>query len=131
MGKITAAIRALLQCFGLCRTTADEGDTQAAPEKPVYAGPQIITNADAVFLHHNDNIALVVDHEFEDVPSWIEWDEGQGKIIVAQMGGTITEIETKIPAKELEEYKEQKRLYLIANYGGEKIIHHLSFIVRD
>ncbi len=128
-------IKAILDCCldKLRLTTKDTApDVKESPiERPTYAGPQIITNADAVFLHHNDNVVLVVDHEFKDVPSWVEWDTGQKKLAVAQMGGTITELATSIKDEDLAAYKARKKIHLVANYGGEKIIHQLSFILRD
>lgn len=131
MKKIKEFLNCFLYFLGI-KKKPDGGDRSLQPaEAPVYAGPQIIDSANAILMHHNDNVALVVDHDFKDVPSWIEWDCGQNKLAIAQMGGTITELQVKLQKEELDRYKDRKRLYLVVTQNGEKIIHSLSFIVRE
>ena len=88
-------------------------------------------NADALFVKENNKLALVVDHEFDDVPSWVEWDLRQQKLRVMEMGGDIVELNTLIEKKDAEDFRGFKSLYLVTNHGEQKIRHTVSLITRD
>jgi len=92
--------------------------------------PTVISSARAVFMRHDNSFALVVNHEFDDVPSWVECDIHRKKISIAQMGGNVTEITVGWDGEAIASYQDEKRVYLIARYEGRSIIQNLTFIAR-
>lgn len=133
MSNIIEKINEFLTCFlykiGVRKDTSRENEGISPEASP--PPPRLVTDAHALLVHLDGHVALVVDHEFEDVPSWIEWDIGRKRISIAQMGGTVTELDTALDKKEMEEYREKKKIHLVARYGGEKIVHSLALIIRE
>lgn len=90
-----------------------------------------IIQTDALFVKEKDKLALVVDHEFDDVPSWLEWDVKDKKLSIMQMGGDIAQLNTIMSKEDADEFKDFKSLYLVSNTGKEKIRHTVSMIVKN
>ena len=106
-----------------------EDDDTADDENETQEGIKTI-DVDGLFVKENDNLALVVDYEFDDVPSWVEWDTDKNEISIVQMGGDAAVLESKINPEDIEELRKSKRLYLVSNQNEEKISHYVTFVVR-
>ena len=56
-------------------------------------GTEGLIEVDAALVIKEDKAVLVVDQEFKDIPSWIEWDTSLNTLSITQMGGaTASEI---------------------------------------
>jgi hypothetical protein len=75
--------------------------TQESPlEKPMIGtnGPLL---ADMLVMKKDGRVTIVVDHEFEDIPEWVEWDISRNTIGIVQMGGAVAELKSVIPPEKV------------------------------
>lgn len=94
--------------------------------------------ADALLLREDDRIVLSVDFFFSDIPSWLEWDVGTGKLGIVQMGGAIAELKLDIPETHVIDFENAKRVLLVTRKGqkrlesanDQKLVHAVNLIVR-
>jgi hypothetical protein len=99
------------------------------PETPP-AGTSGKLDADAVLLAEDGRVVLSVGHDFADVPSWVEWDAGTGRLSIVQMAGAVAELALTLPAEAKEKLGPLRRLALVTGSGPEKLMHHITFIAR-
>lgn len=96
--------------------------------------PQIGTNGplncDVIVLAEGDKVVLAVDHEFTDVPEWVEWDVPRGIFGIVQMGGATAEIKSVIPAEKVGMLKDKQNILLTTKYEGKKIVQSVHLVVR-
>lgn len=100
------------------------------PEKPLKGtnGPLL---ADLLVMQKDDRITMVVDHEFEDIPEWVEWDVSRNVIGIVQMGGAIAELKNVIPSEKLDIFRNAKNLALAVRFEGKNIVHGVYMVVRE
>jgi len=103
---------------------------EAVPEKPLKGtnGPLL---ADLLVMRRDDRIVLVVDHDFEDIPEWVEWDVSRNTIGIAQMGGAVAELKSTIPPEKAELFRSAKNIALAVRFEGKNIVHGVYMVVRD
>jgi hypothetical protein len=93
-------------------------------------GTEGLIEADAALVIKEDKAVLVVDQEFKDIPSWIEWDSSLNTISITQMGGATASLNTFIPPEAIVKLEEINRILLIARYHGRRVVHFLAFVAR-
>jgi len=80
-------------------------------------------------------LVVVVNHVFEDMPSWVEWDAERHVLTIMQMGGQMDEAHVDIKPEEYESLKRMRKLLLVSNDNkdnkSEKIVHYVAFLARD
>ena len=128
MGIIKKTFFSLLLLFGI---GGKKQATVAASSKSGPAGTDGDIASDAAVIVKEERIVLVVDQDFEDIPSWVEWDIGLNKLSVAQMGGSTAALNSLVPLDELDRFKQLDRILLIARYQGQRIVHYLTFLTRE
>lgn len=103
---------------------------EVVPEKPLKGtnGPLL---ADLLVMRKDDRIVFVVDHDFEDIPEWVEWDVSRNTIGIVQMGGAVAELKSTIPAERAELFRNAKNIALAIRFEGKNIVHGVYMVVRD
>lgn len=76
------------------------------------------------------HLVMIVEHLFEDMPAWVEWDEKKQVLRISQMGGQVDIVKAKISPEHCAEIKGRRKMLLVTNFRGEKIIHFVPFIIR-
>jgi hypothetical protein len=130
--KLKSLLTGLLYKLGIWKESGDSAQPSPRPEAhDIPAGTHGRLEADAVILSEDNRIVLSVGHDFEDVPSWVEWDMKTGRLSVAQMGGALAELKLQLPLFYKERMKNVKRLALVTGSGPEKMMHYIAFIMRE
>jgi hypothetical protein len=78
-------------------------------------------------------LVVVVDYMFEDVPSWIEWDQEREILSITQMGGQMDEMKVAIRKDHYDVLEQTRKVLLVSNDNkgnDEKIVHYLSLLTR-
>ncbi len=86
--------------------------------------------AEPHFAMKDGHLVMAIEHRFEDMPIWVEWDEKQQFLRIAQMGGQVDTAKVKISRDHYQALRSWRKLLLVTNYRGEKIIHYVPFIIR-
>lgn len=110
-----------------------EPDLPARPEpagQPLV-GTHGIIDVDVLMLKKDQQLVMVVDHEFLDIPSWVEWDKSRESVGIAQASGAVAEIKNAIPDKFKAELSGVNSLLLLTKFNGVKVAHTISLIVHD
>jgi len=128
--------RFLTYCLYLCGWKKAEKPhvptsmSNSEPEKPLIGtnGPIV---ADMLVMKRDDRIVLVVDHEFQDIPEWVEWDVSRNTIGIVQMGGAVAELNSVIPPEKVDMFRNAKNLALAIRFDGRDVVHGVYLVVRD
>lgn len=99
------------------------------PEKPLKGtnGP---IQADVLVLEENGRVIMVVDHDFLDIPEWVEWDISRNIIGIVQMGGAIAELRSVIPPEKEAVFRSVPNILLATRFEGQKVAHSIYMVVR-
>ncbi len=112
----------------------DEASTsfvyKAVEEKPLIGtnGP---IDADILVMKEDDRVIIVVDHDFLDVPEWVEWDVSRNVFGVVQLGGAVAEMKNVIPPEKADMFKNCQNTYLSTRFAGKHIVHAIRLVVRE
>lgn len=90
-----------------------------------------LVEAPTLLLTEDDKIVLMVDYDFADFPSWVEWDMKSRKLSIVQMGGAAAELALTMPLHQMGAIGTTKRLMLITGRYERRNGHYVSFIVRE
>lgn len=115
------------------------GKRKSAPASPAPVenewvrphGTTGLVEAPTLLLTEDDRIVLMVDYDFADFPSWVEWDMKARKLSVVQMGGAAAELALTMPLHQIGMIGEAKRLMLITGRHERRNGHYVSFIIRE
>ena len=130
IAHLKTMIRPVLVLFGLQKE--EEEVAQIPEEKEVkIEGTQGLIEANGIIGRENDKIALVIDFEFGDIPSWVEWDVDLKQISIAQTGGAVAILNTRLSEKEAQDFESTDNLLLCTNIGKERIVHTIPLILRS
>ena len=127
---ISRTLIALMTQLGLynqkpkTQTVTEEYET--SPE-----GTHGTLDSGAAFIIEDDKAVLTIEHDFEDVPSWIEWDKDKNEISIVQMGGAVATIDIHLPFANDNTLKSIKRIAFVSGTGPKKMLHYLTFISRN
>ena len=101
-----------------------------ASEKP-FVGTNGPILADLMVMRKDDRVILVVDHDFLDVPEWVEWDVSRNTIGIVQMGGAVAELKSVIPPEKAVMFRESKHISLATRFEGKNVVHGVYMVVRE
>ena len=115
------------------------GGTPSAPAKAVepelkeekLIGTHGRLSADTVLMIQNGHVVLVVDHDFLDIPSFVEWDKSRKSLGIAQMGGAVAEVKANLPREMNEPLSATRTIMLMTRYNGNDVAHKLNLMVHD
>lgn len=85
---------------------------------------------EVIFAEKGGYVVLMVDHQFDGVPSWIEWDHARKTVSFTQMGGDVDEMNADIRVEFLDALMDTKKVLLVSNDNTKKIVHFVPFIAR-
>ena len=85
---------------------------------------------EVVFAMKDGYMVLMVDHQFDGVPSWIEWDAERKTVSFTQMGGDMDEMNADIKVEYIDALIDTKKVLLVSNDNAKKIVHFVPFIAR-
>lgn len=91
---------------------------------------QLILDHHALFVRHEGRQVLVVDYMLPDVPQWLEYQKQISHFSIVMMDGQVAHIDLKVDAKYIEDLEEESRILLVTSGDGEKIVHHLMFLLK-
>ncbi len=120
--------------FNLFRTTkVEEPVIEDAP--PVvyeeFTQPKFnrIQNEPIIALK-DDHLVLVFDHQFDNIPSWVEWDKERSIVTISHMNGDTDEAPLEIKDDFIPNMQGDKKILLVSNDNDEKIMHYVQFLSR-
>ncbi|GJL86029.1 MAG: hypothetical protein DHS20C02_18040 [Micavibrio sp.] len=82
-------------------------------------------------------LVMVVDHMFDDIPGWVEWNPDTQMVSITQMGGRVDEVRTAISRQYVETLLTARKLLLVSNVSNVsnkedgKIMHFVPFLVKE
>jgi hypothetical protein len=84
----------------------------------------------AVFGYKEGYLVVIVDHQFENVPSWIEWDANRETVNITHMNEDMLEAPASIQRDHIDTITGAIKVLLVSNNKNEKIMHFLPFVGR-
>jgi hypothetical protein len=129
-------VKALLKSF-LYKLGVREQETGPSLPEPVIQeetrkhGTAGLLEVPTLMLCENDKVVVIVDHDFMDFPSWVEWDVKESKLYVVQMGGDYAELALNLAGHHAATLMRTQRLMLVTGRFERRNGHYVSFIVRD
>lgn len=127
---IKALFRPVFVFFGFQQEDAHPHAEEQNDDPVEIIGTEGLIEADGIIGKEKDKIALVIDFEFGDVPSWVEWDIDLKQISVAQNGGAVAILKTVLSEKEAQDFESTDHLLFCTNVGAERIVHNIPLILR-
>lgn len=88
-------------------------------------------DAPTLLLNEGNQAVLIIEHDFRDIPSWVEWDRKDRTLSLALMGGGLLELPLSPEALENALIDRIRRLLLVTGNTTEKISHFVAIITRD
>lgn len=105
---------------------------ETIPETVKQHGTTGLLEVPTLLLTEDDKIVLMVDYDFADFPSWVEWDMKARTLSVVQMGGAAAQLALTMPMQQLGALNDKTmRLMLITGRYERRNGHYVSFIVRE
>ena len=130
IGYLKSFSKHLLLLLGLKKEDEEPEITES--EAPVrIEGTEGVIDADGIIGREKDKIALVIDFEFGDIPTWVEWDVDLKQISIAQNGGAVAILKTVLSEKEAKDFESTDNLLLCTNIGEERIVHTIPLLLRS
>jgi len=132
MGKLKKILINILYKLGIWSRTDNDSGVDAVFSRGLSPSPGIDgrLEAQAALLFEEGRIVLSVDHEFLDMPSWIEGDVQKRTLNIVQMGGAVATLDLLLPQAEVARMKKVSRIALVTKFGQENLLHYVSFILR-
>ncbi len=137
MANIISFLTNLLHKIGLGpRLTQEEFDALPKVEKPGIEPRKGKIDQEPLLAYEEGHLVMVIDHVFDGVPSWVEWDAQRQVVSVVHVAGDIDEAEVKVKSEHVEILKQAQKLLLVSNVNEpgndnkEKIMHYVSFLSR-
>lgn len=127
MESLINFLRNLMYKLGLGRDAPEPGEKAPPPQPEPRLGK---IEKEPLLAMKDEHLVLIVDHTFEDVPSWVEWDPERRVISITHMNGQVDEASAEIKAEFAETLKQARKLLLVSNDNDEKIVHFVTFIAR-
>lgn len=123
-------LKLLKKIFGIKDPVVDE----APVSEPVYEEYTQPTynkiETEPVLAIQNDHLVMVLEHEFKNMPSWVEWDNGRQTVTIAHMNGDIDEAPLALKEEHIALLGEKQKILLVSNDNTTKIMQALKFIAR-
>ena len=112
------------------RPEEEPSPPQAAEAEKPLTGTNGPIRADVLVLEDNGRVIMVVDHDFLDIPEWVEWDVSRNIIGIVQMGGAIAELKNVIPPEKEAIFRSVPNILLATRFEGQKVAHSIYMVVR-
>ncbi len=130
MTNLIEILRKLLYKLGIGSPPYDGPVSMPAqvPERTQPRSGKI--DREVVFAVKDGYMVLMVDHQFDGVPSWIEWDNSRKTVSFTQMGGDMDEMNADIKDEFIDALMDTKKVLLVSNDNAKKIVHFVPFIPR-
>ncbi len=87
-------------------------------------------DADLLVMREDDRVIVVVDHDFTDMPEWVEWDVSRNIFAIAQMGGAVAEMKNVIPPDKAMLFHDSRNVFLATRFEGRHVVHSIYMVVR-
>jgi len=87
-------------------------------------------DVEPVLALKNDHLVMVMEYEFKNMPSWVEWDNDRQVVTIAHMNGDVDEAPLELDEEHITMLGEQKKVLLVSNDNTKKIMHAVKFIAR-
>lgn len=84
-----------------------------------------------LLLKEGEQWVLIIEYDFLDIPSWLEWDQKIRKLSVVQMGGKSSPLILDPDALARVFVDRVRRMLLVTGAHKERISHFISVITRD
>lgn len=112
--------------------SAPKEQAVSAPEvREQTKAPQINKiETEAVFGMKDDYLVVMIDHEFQDIPNWVEWDAVRKMVNITHQGGDMDEVFADIKEEHIDALVDAKRILLVSNDNTKKRVHFLPFLAR-
>ncbi|MDB5492223.1 MAG: hypothetical protein JWO78_2072 [Micavibrio sp.] len=136
MTALCQNVKTLLKSF-LYKLGVRKPETGLSPPDPVIQeetrkhGTTGLLEVPTLMLCENEKVVVIVDHDFMDFPSWVEWDVKESKLSVVQMGGDYAELALNMAGHHAATVMRTQRLMLVTGRFDRRNGHYVSFIVRD
>ena len=75
-------------------------------------------------------LVMVLDHSFESIPSWVEWDAERKIFSIMQMAGEVDEVKVQIAPEHLKTLEVARKLLLVSNDNDNRIVHFVPYLAR-
>jgi hypothetical protein len=112
--------------FGLGSKTVVSTAIYSAEHEP----PRRKIEKEPLLAFKDGFLVLVVEHKFDDIPSWVEWDQERQIVTVMQTNGRMEEARIEIKEEHYDFLKTARKLLLVSNDNEEQIVHYLPFMPR-
>lgn len=86
--------------------------------------------SEAVFGMKDGYLVVMIDHKFQDIPSWVEWDASTKMVNIAHQSGDTDEVHADIKPEHIDALVDMKKVLLVSNDNDKKIVHYLPFLAR-
>lgn len=121
-------VRKVLELVGL---KGDVNDVYPEIKEESIVGTTGRVSAELAVVRRGGKVVMAVDYDFGDVPTWVELDVELRQFAVAQNGGAVAHMTSKMSVKDAHEIADIKRMMIISNVNGEKNAHMVPFVVRE
>lgn len=78
----------------------------------------------------DEKLVMIIEHQFQSVPSWVEWDQDRNTITIAHVNGDTDEAPLELKQEYISQLGEQHKILLISNDNDQKIMHTVRFVMR-
>lgn len=75
-------------------------------------------------------LVMVVQYTFDNIPSWVEWDNERKTVTITEMNGDINEADIDLKSEHVDRLNNVHKLLLVSNNNEEQIIHYVQFLAR-
>lgn len=134
MPKIIRILIDFLHKIGLGFGTKTRKTDPLTPVEPQTDPKRGIIHQDPLLAFEDGKLVMVVEHHFENVPSWVEWDKERRIVTIAQMNGDIDEAKLEIREECIGRLEMARNLLLVSldptNHKNERIMHSVPILVR-
>ena len=81
--------------------------------------------------HDETRITMLLDHNFEDVLAWAEYDCETNKFSIVQKSGAVADLYDISANDDIEKFRNFNRLFIVTSFNNKRIMHNLNLIVRQ
>jgi len=134
MPKIIKILIDFLHKIGLSFGANSEQSAQPSPVEPQTDPKRGIIPTEPLLALEGGKLVMVVEHHFENVPSWVEWDKERQIVTITQMNGDLDEAKLDIKDEYTEHMEVARNLLLVSldvsNDNEERIMHSVPILAR-
>ncbi|GEM_PF-1236441 len=123
-----------LHKIGLSFGTKSEQSARPMPVETQTDPKRGIIHKDPLLAFEDGKLVMVVEHHFENVPSWVEWDKDRQIVTITQMNGDLDEAKLEIKEDCIGRLEMARNLLLVSldvsNDNDERIMHSVPILIR-